>query len=58
MSDNTWYFKRHNAAGLTREQIAFNAEIVALTTGIYELESELARKRKRLVEMTGERPER
>lgn len=53
MSDQTWWFTHRNTAKPTPEQTAYNAEVVALTNGIYRLESELARFRKRLAELTG-----
>jgi hypothetical protein len=53
MSAQTWWFLHHNTAKPTPEQTAYNTELVALTNGIYRLESELARFRKRLAELTG-----
>jgi hypothetical protein len=53
MSDQTWWFLHHNTASMTREEIVYNIDVVTLTNDIYRLESELARKRKRLAELTG-----
>jgi hypothetical protein len=53
MSAQTWWFLHHNTAKPTPEQTAYNTELVALTNGIYRLEAELARFRKRLAELTG-----
>lgn len=55
MSCHTWWFKNHNTSDLTDEQRASNAEMVLLANDIYRLESELARKRKRLEELTGKK---
>jgi len=53
MSCHTWWFKNHNTFGLTPEQVASNAEMASLANDIYRLESEIARKRKRLAKLTG-----
>jgi hypothetical protein len=55
MSESKSWFDSHKSSGLTIEQSDFNAELMALTTGIYALESDIRRMRKRLEELTGKK---